>query len=56
MADKKLEEAVDKSRMDGVKELNVTGTPTLYVNGEKFMGAPDAAGLSAMIDKYLAAQ
>lgn len=56
MADKKLEEAVVKSRMDGVKELNVTGTPTLYVNGEKFIGAPDVAGLSAMIDKYLAAQ
>lgn len=56
MADKKLEEAVVKSRMDGVKELNVTGTPTLYVNGEKYIGAPDAAGLSAMIDKYLAAQ
>ena len=54
LADKKIEEAVVKSRMDGTQELGVGGTPALYINGDRYQGAPDAAGLSAAIDQYLA--
>ena len=55
LVDKKIEEAVVKSRMDGTQELSVAGTPTVFVNGERYNGVPDAVGLAAMIDKFLAA-
>lgn len=56
LADKKIEEMVVKSRMDGTQELAVAGTPTVFINSERYNGVPDAAGLSAAIDKALAAQ
>ena len=55
LADKKIEETVVKSRMDGTQQLAVGGTPTVFVNGEHYQGVPDAKGLAALIDKYLAA-
>lgn len=54
--DKKMEEAAVKSRLDGVKELGVGGTPSLYINGDRYENAPDPATVSATIEKYLAGQ
>lgn len=53
MADKKGEEAVLKERQDGNKELNVNATPSIYINGERFLKAHDAATVSKAIDTVL---
>jgi protein-disulfide isomerase len=45
---------VNADLADG-KALGVTGTPTFFLNGEKFTGRPDYAGLKAAIDRALAA-
>ena len=55
LSDKKLEEAVVKSRMDGTTELSVGGTPSIYINGERYDNAPDVSGISAAIEKHLTA-
>lgn len=53
MADKALEDRMLKSRVDGNKELGVTGTPSLFVNGERVI-RPDVEGLTQAIDAALA--
>lgn len=55
LADKKIEETVVKSRMDGTQQLAVGGTPTVFINAERYTGAPDAKAVAAAIDKALAA-
>jgi protein-disulfide isomerase len=44
---------IDADVADG-KALGVTGTPTFYLNGAKFTGRPDYAGLKTAIDAALA--
>ena len=55
MADKNVEQAVVKARMDGTQELSVGGTPTLFINGERYQDVPEVAPLTAAIEKHLAA-
>lgn len=54
MADKALEDAILKSRMDGNKELAVSGTPSLFVNGERLTKATTLENLSELIEAHLA--
>jgi protein-disulfide isomerase len=45
-------ERVESDAADG-QALGVTGTPTFFVNGEKFTGQPSYEGLKAAVDKAL---
>ena len=40
LADKKLEDQVAQSRLTAATQLGVNSTPTFFVNGKKFEGAP----------------
>ena len=40
IADKKLEDQVAGSRLSAAKDLGVDSTPTFFINGTKFEGAP----------------
>jgi protein-disulfide isomerase len=40
LANKTLEDAVVQSRLTGATQLGVESTPTFFVNGSKFQGAP----------------
>jgi protein-disulfide isomerase len=40
IADKKLEDQVAQSRLTAAQQLGVDATPTFFVNGKKFEGAP----------------
>ncbi len=51
--DSALRERVLASRTEGAK-LGVQGTPTFFVNGTKFSGAPSYDNLKAVIDRELA--
>jgi protein-disulfide isomerase len=50
--DSALREQVLASRTEGAK-LGVTGTPTFFINGTKFTGAPTYDALKSAIDKEL---
>ena len=54
LADKDLENAILQSRMDGHAEYDVSGTPTLVVNGEIYDGKMTFDALSTHIDRLLA--
>ena len=54
LADKDLENAILQSRMDGHAEYDVSGTPTLIVNGETYDGQMSFDALSRHIDRLLA--
>ena len=54
LADKDLENTILQSRMDGQANYDVSGTPTLVVNGEKYDGKMTFDGLSKHIDRLLA--
>lgn len=56
MGDKKLEEALVQSRMEGAKQLGVSGTPSFFINGERFNDMVTVEALSAAIEKQLAIQ
>lgn len=45
LADQKLLEALAKSTEDLGKNGRVTGTPTFYINGERYEGSPTWAGV-----------
>ena len=53
LADTNLENAILQSRMDGHAEYDVTGTPTLVVNGEKYDGGMTFDALARHIDRLL---
>lgn len=53
MADKAGEEWVLKARQDGAKELNVNATPSIFINGERFLKRPNVENVAAAIDAAL---
>lgn len=54
MANKKIEGAVLLSRKRATDELFVQSTPSLFINGKAFAGAPDLSRVEAAIDEALA--
>jgi protein-disulfide isomerase len=40
ISDKKLEDQVAQSRLTAAQQLGVDATPTFFINGKKFEGAP----------------
>ena len=53
LADKALENSLFQSIADGQTEYNVSGTPTLVVNGEKYDGKITLDALAKHIDRLL---
>ena len=51
LADKDLENAIFQSKADGHDEYDVSGTPTLVVNGEKYGGKMSFEALARHIDR-----
>jgi protein-disulfide isomerase len=51
LADKPGEEKVLKSRLDATQQLGVNSTPTFFINGVKFEGAPEEDALDAALSK-----
>ncbi|HEV8678703.1 MAG TPA: DsbA family protein [Stellaceae bacterium] len=55
LADKKLEDQVAQSRLTAATQLGVNSTPTFFINGKKFEGAPTVEAfeqlLSGLADK-----
>lgn len=49
LANKALEDEIVQSRLTASTQLNVTGTPTLFINGTKFEGPPTAQALDALL-------
>ncbi|MEK7646747.1 MAG: DsbA family protein, partial [Patescibacteria group bacterium] len=49
---KKYEDAVKQNTTEGVS-LGVTGTPTIFINGEKLVGAQPFSALKSLIDAKL---
>ena len=54
LADEDIETAIFQSIADGQANYDVSGTPTLVVNGEKYDGKMTFDGLSKHIDRLLA--
>ena len=53
LADKDLENAIFQSKADGHDEYDVSGTPTLVVNGEKYEGKMSFEALARQIDRLV---
>jgi protein-disulfide isomerase len=53
MADKKIEELVLNNRLEAANILNVSATPTIFINGEKVTGAIDFDTFVKHINPYL---
>ena len=53
LADKDLENAIFQSIADAQTEYDVSGTPTLVVNGEKYEGKMQFEALAKQIDRLL---
>ncbi|HEX3882166.1 MAG TPA: thioredoxin domain-containing protein, partial [Stellaceae bacterium] len=51
LADKKLEDKIIGSRLAATQKLNVNATPTFFVNGTKFDGAPTEEAFDALLTK-----
>jgi len=51
LANKAGEEAVLKSRLTATQDLGVNSTPTFFINGVKFDGAPEEDALDAALSK-----
>jgi protein-disulfide isomerase len=49
IGDKKLEDQVAGSRLTAAKDLGVDSTPTFFVNGTKFNGAPTAEAFDQLL-------
>jgi protein-disulfide isomerase len=49
LASKKLENEVAQSRLTASQQLGVDATPTFFVNGKKFEGAPTAAAFDQLL-------
>jgi protein-disulfide isomerase len=53
LADEKTQQAFMITRQDGLQKFDITGTPTIIINGKKLTGAHDFETLSAEIKKNL---
>ena len=53
LADKDLENAIFQSKADGHDEYDVSGTPTLVVNGEKYEGKMSFEALARHVDRLV---
>ena len=53
LRNKRLEDSLVQSRFVASKELDVNSTPTFFINGTKFTGAPTAQDLSAHLEAAL---
>lgn len=53
VADSAVADRIRRDQADG-RELQVTGTPTFFLNGERFGGNPTYANLRAAVDRALA--
>ncbi|WP_417580098.1 DsbA family protein [Pelagibacterium sp.] len=53
LTDQELLAAIEATREQALNEFGLQGTPTFYINGDKFEGTPDYAGLSAEIENRL---
>lgn len=51
LADKSVEDKVLNSRLNATKDLAVEATPTFFINGIKFDGAPEEDAMDAAISK-----
>ena len=51
LADKSGEDKVLQSRLVATQKLNVNSTPTFYINGTKFDGAPEMDAMDAALSK-----
>lgn len=51
LADKSLEDKVLQSRLTATQQLGVEATPTFFINGVKFDGAPEADAMDAAISR-----
>jgi protein-disulfide isomerase len=51
LADKSVEDKVLQSRLNATKDLAVEATPTFFINGIKFDGAPEQDAMDAAISK-----
>jgi protein-disulfide isomerase len=51
LADKSVEDKVLQSRLNATKDLAVEATPTFFINGIKFDGAPEEDAMDAAISK-----
>ena len=51
LADKAGEEKVLQSRLNATQSLNVNSTPTFFINGTKFDGAPEFDAMDAALTK-----
>jgi protein-disulfide isomerase len=51
LADKAAEDKVLQSRLSATKDLGVDATPTFFINGIKFDGAPEEDAMDAAISK-----
>jgi protein-disulfide isomerase len=49
LANKTLEDEVVQSRLTAATQLDVNGTPTLFVNGKKFEGPPTVEALDELL-------
>ena len=49
LANKALEEEIVQSRLTAAMQLDVTATPTIFVNGKKFEGPPTAQALNELL-------
>jgi len=54
MANKKLDENIAANRLKAEKELKITSTPTIFIDGKLIDGDRDFAALSKIIDAALA--
>jgi protein-disulfide isomerase len=51
LADKAGEDKVLQSRLTATQQLNVNATPTFFINGKKFEGAPEEDPLNAALSQ-----
>jgi protein-disulfide isomerase len=51
LANKSVEDKVLQSRLSATQELAVNSTPTFFINGTKFEGAPEEDALDAALSK-----
>jgi protein-disulfide isomerase len=55
LRNKRLEDSIVESRLAASKELDVNSTPTFFINGTKFTGAPTAQDFSTNLEAALPA-
>ncbi|AEQ50564.1 DsbA family protein [Pelagibacterium halotolerans] len=53
LTDQEMLAAIEATREQALNEFGLQGTPTFYINGDRFEGTPDYAGLSAEIENRL---